>query len=183
AVFFAMFGSVFFLSLYMQNVNGYSPVQAGTRLLAFSAVILVVAPVSGRLSDRFGSRWFMTVGPLIAAAGMGLLLRTEVGSSYFRVLLPAFLVLATGLAMTMTPMTAAVMASVEMRHAGVASAATNTSREIGGVFGIAVLGAIVTSVFRGSFQSNLIAAGLPKQQASEIVAKLGPAAATGGSGS
>ena len=72
AVFFAMFGTVFFLTLYLQNVEGYSPVAAGLRLFAFSVVILVVAPLAGRLSDRYGSRWFMTVGPLIAAAGMGL---------------------------------------------------------------------------------------------------------------
>src|SRR3989440_2470078 len=90
AVFFAMFGSVFFLTLYLQNVLGYSPVQAGTKLLAFSAVMLLVAPTAGRLSDRFGSRWFMTAGPLVAAIGMALLLRTTINSSYFGVLLPAF---------------------------------------------------------------------------------------------
>src|SRR5205823_6831904 len=73
AVFFAMFGSVFFLTLYLQNILHYSPVQAGLRLLAFSAVILVVAPTAGRLSDRFGSRWFMTIGPLVAATGMVLM--------------------------------------------------------------------------------------------------------------
>src|SRR6266511_997443 len=91
AVFFAMFGTVFFLTLYLQNVRGYSPVGAGIRLFAFSVVILLVAPAAGRLSDRFGSRWFMTVGPLIAAAGMGLMLRTEVGSSYTTVILPSFI--------------------------------------------------------------------------------------------
>src|SRR5436190_1120060 len=102
AVFFAMFGSVFFLSLYLQNVRGYSPVGAGLRLFAFSVVILFIAPISGRLSDRYGSRWFMTVGPLLAAIGLGLLLRTQVDSSYVTVLLPAFIVLAAGMAMTMT---------------------------------------------------------------------------------
>src|SRR3989454_2861863 len=86
AVFFAMFGTVFFLTLYLQNVEGYSPVAAGIRLFAFSVVILVVAPLAGRLSDRFGSRAFMTVGPLIAAAGMGLMLRTDVGSSFATVI-------------------------------------------------------------------------------------------------
>jgi EmrB/QacA subfamily drug resistance transporter len=179
AVFFAMFGSVFFLSLYLQNVRGYSPVGAGVRLLAFSAVILFVAPISGRLSDRYGSRWFMTVGPLLAAGGMGLLLRTEVDSSYLTVILPAFLVLAAGMAMTMTPMTAAVMGSVETRHAGVASAATNTSREIGGVFGIALLGAVVTSAFKRSFVSHLIAGGFPSSAAKQIAAGAGAQSAAG----
>jgi EmrB/QacA subfamily drug resistance transporter len=179
-VFFAMFGSVFFLTLYMQNVLGYSPEAAGVRLLAFSGVILVVAPLAGRLSDRFGSRWLMTIGPLIAAVGMALLLRTDVDSSYVGVLLPAFLVLPLGMAMTMTPMTAAVMASVEPRHAGVASAATNTSRELGGVFGIALLGAVVTSAFTRAFLSNLVTGGFPRQVAEQIVAKGGANAAAGG---
>jgi EmrB/QacA subfamily drug resistance transporter len=180
AVFFAMFGTVFFLALYLQNILGYSPAGAGVRMFAFSAVMLVVAPNAGRLSDRYGSRWFMTVGPLIAAVGMLLLLRTDVDSSYWTVILPAFLVLAAGLSMTMTPMTAAVMASVDARHAGVASAATNTSRELGGVLGIALLGAVVTSVFSGGFQSRLVEAGFPHETASRIVAAAGSEAASGG---
>jgi len=180
AVFFAMFGSVFFLALYLQNVRGYSPEAAGIRLLAFSAVILVVAPISGRLSDRFGSRWFMTFGPLTAAVGLALLLRTDVGSPYGTVLLPAFIVLATGMAMTMSPMTAAVMASVDTRHAGLASAATNTSREIGGVFGIALLGAVVTSAFKNAFQSHLVGLGIQQAQAASIVAQSGARSAAGG---
>src|SRR5438445_4578335 len=179
AVFFAMFGTVFFLTLYLQNVEGYSPVAAGVRLLAFSAVILVVAPLAGRLSDRFGSRWFMTIGPLVATTGMGLMLRTQVHSSYTTVILPSFIVLAAGMAMTMTPMTAAVMGSVNRRHAGVASAATNTRREIGGVFGIALLGALVTSAFKRGFLSRVIAAGTPAATAKSIVAKAGADAAAG----
>jgi EmrB/QacA subfamily drug resistance transporter len=179
AVFFAMFGTVFFLALYLQNVEGYSPVGAGLRLFAFSAVILVVAPLAGRLSDRFGSRWFMTGGPLVAAAGMGLMLRTEVGSSYATVILPAFVVLAAGMASTMTPMTAAVMGSVEPRLAGVASAASNTSRELGGVFGIALLGAVVTSAFHRAFTADLLATGLSKAHTTALVAKLGADAAAG----
>jgi EmrB/QacA subfamily drug resistance transporter len=179
AVFFAMFGTVFFLTLYLQNVEGYSPVGAGLRLFAFSVVILVVAPVAGRLSDRFGSRWFMTVGTLVAAGGMALMLRTEVGSSYATVILPSFIVLAAGMASTMTPMTAAVMGSVQTRHAGVASAATNTSRELGGVFGIALLGAIVTSAFKRGFTARLLETGLSKAQAGAVVAKAGASAAAG----
>jgi EmrB/QacA subfamily drug resistance transporter len=182
AVFFAMFGSVFFLTLYLQNVRGYSPVQAGMRLFAFSVVILLVAPVAGRLSDRYGSRWFMTVGPLLAAAGLGLMLRTQPDSSYLGVILPSFIVLAAGLAMTMTPMTAAVMGSVDTRHAGVASAATNTSRELGGVFGIALLGAIVTGAFNRGFVARLVEAGIPNSQAAAIVAREGAQAAAGNAG-
>jgi EmrB/QacA subfamily drug resistance transporter len=180
AVFFSLFGTVFFLTLYLQNVLGYTPVQAGLRLLTFSGVILIVAPVSGRLSDRFGSRWLMTIGPLIAAIGMSLLLRTTTQPHFLGVLFPAFIVLAAGLAMTMTPMTAAAMASVPPQNAGVASAATNTSRELGGVFGIALLGAVVTAAFTRNFFAQLVAKGFPPGIAGRVVATAGSQAAAGG---
>ena len=180
AVFFSLFGTVFFLTLYLQNVLGYTPVQAGLRLLTFSGVILFVAPLSGRLSDRFGSRWLMTIGPLVAAMGLALLLRTTTTPDFVGVLFPAFLVLAAGLAMTMTPMTAAVMASVPPQNAGVASAATNTSRELGGVFGIALLGAVVTGAFARNFFSQLVAKGFPPNVAHRIVETAGSQAAAGG---
>src|SRR6266496_2742491 len=77
AVFFAMFGTIFFLSLYLQNVRGISPVGAGVRLFPFPLIILLLAPVAGRLSHRFGSRWFMTFGTLILASGLALALRTQ----------------------------------------------------------------------------------------------------------
>src|SRR5438876_668786 len=70
SVFFALFGSTFFLTLYFQNVRGFSPVAAGLRLFPFTAMILLIAPVSGRLSDRFGSRWFMAAGTSVLAVGL-----------------------------------------------------------------------------------------------------------------
>jgi EmrB/QacA subfamily drug resistance transporter len=179
SVFFALFGVTFFLTLYLQNVKGYSPVAAGLRLFPFTLMILIVAPLSGKLSDRHGSRWLMAGGTLVAAIGMALLLRTEVDSSYVTVILPAFFLLGGGLAATMAPMTSAVMGSVETRHAGVASAVTNTSRELGGVFGIALLGAIVTSAFNRGLVPRLVDAGLPAAEASRIAAGAGNAAASG----
>jgi len=180
SVFFALFGTVFFLTLYLQNIQGYSPVAAGIRLFPFTVMILLIAPVAGRLSDRFGSRWFMTGGTALSATGLALLLRTDVGSSYATVILPAFIVLGAGMAMTMAPMTAAVMASVDTRHAGVASAATNTSRELGGVFGIALLTAIVTSAFKRGLLARLLGAGLPASAAERIVLVAGARGAAGG---
>jgi EmrB/QacA subfamily drug resistance transporter len=179
SVFFALFGVTFFLTLYLQNVEGYSPVAAGLRLAPFTVMILLLAPLSGRLSDRYGSRWFMTAGTATAAVGMALLLRTDVGSSYATVILPAFIVLGGGLAITMAPMTSAVMGSVETRHAGVASAATNTSRELGGVFGIALLGAIVTASFHRGLVSRLVAGGMARGQAAGVAARAGARSAAG----
>ncbi len=177
SVFFALFGVTFFLTLYLQNVEGYSPVAAGFRLFPFTLMILILAPLSGRLSDKFGSRWFMTVGTFTAACGMAMLTRTDVGSSYTTVILPAFILLGGGLATTMAPMTSAVMGSVDRRHAGIASAATNTTRELGGVFGIAILGAVVTSSARRGVLSHLIANGIPSAQAAGLAG-----AASGGAG-
>jgi EmrB/QacA subfamily drug resistance transporter len=170
SVFFALFGTTFFLSLYLQNVKGYSPVQAGIRLFPFTVMILLIAPVSGRLSDRYGSRWFMTAGTLVLATGLLLVLRYQPTSSYLSVILPSMVVMGSGMALTMAPMTSAVMASVPVQRAGVASAATNTSRELGGVFGIALLGAIVTSAFNRAFQARLLTAGFPSRAVHTIAA-------------
>src|SRR5438105_8346633 len=174
SVFFALFGTVFFLTLYFQDVHGYSPVGAGIRLFPFPLMILLIAPVAGRLSDRYGSRWFMTLGPACSAIGLLLLLRTQPDSSYFAVIFPGQIIWGIGMALTMAPMTAAVMASVPTRHAGVASAATNTSREIGGVFGVALLGAIVTSAFKRAFTGRLVQSGFPHGVATSIVSRAGP---------
>lgn len=178
AVFFAQFGTSFFLSLYLQNVRGYSPVGAGVRLFPFVAMIVLIAPVSGRLSDRFGSRWFMTFGTLTVAAGMALLLRTQADSSYVSVILPAFIMLGAGMAMTMSPMTSAVMGSVPVQRAGIGSATLNTSRQLGGVFGIALLGAVVTSAFGRAFAARLAGGGLAKAAAG-LSTTIGAAGAAG----
>jgi EmrB/QacA subfamily drug resistance transporter len=180
SVFFALFGTVFFLTLYFQDVHGYSPVAAGIRLFPFPVMILILAPIAGRLSDRYGSRWFMTAGPALSAIGLTLLLRTQPDSSYFGVIFPGLVVWGSGMAITMAPMTAAVMASVPTRHAGVASAATNTSRELGGVFGVALLGAIVTSAFTRGFSGRLAEVGFTQTQAASIVERAGSKAAAGG---
>src|SRR5439155_12826746 len=112
-------------------------------------------------------------GPLCSAIGLTLLLRTQPDSSYFSVIFPGQIIWGIGMALTMAPMTAAVMASVPVRNAGIASATTNTSREIGGVFGVALLGAIVTSAFKGGFTGRLIDAGFSDAPAASLVDRAG----------
>jgi EmrB/QacA subfamily drug resistance transporter len=180
SVFFALFGTVFFLTLYFQQVHGYSPLGAGIRLFPFPVMILLLAPVAGRLSDRYGSRWFMTAGTTLSGIGLALMLRSQADSSYLGVIFPSMVVWGSGMALTMAPMTAAVMASVPTRHAGVASAATNTSRELGGVLGVALIGAIVTSAFKRAFTANLVNIGLSNATAASIVERAGSKAAAGG---
>jgi predicted MFS family arabinose efflux permease len=179
-MFFGMIGTIFFLTLYLQDVLGYSPAQAGLRLLPLSGMILVFAPVAGKLSDRVGSRGFMTAGPAITAAGLGLLLLTEPGTPYTAALLPAFLAMGAGWAITLAPMSTAVMGSVEPGRAGLASAAANTSRELGGVLGVASLGALATAVFNRALLAHLAGAEIAAGRAAHIIARASSSAAAGG---
>jgi EmrB/QacA subfamily drug resistance transporter len=138
----AMFGVFFFISLYMQNVLGYSPTQAGATFLPMTLLIIVVAPIAGRLSDTVGSRWLMAGG--LALVALHLVLLAQLGAhETFWSILPALLVGGVGMAITMTPMTAAAMSAVPVDKAGVGSGILNTFRQVGGALGIALMGAIV----------------------------------------
>ena len=140
----AMFGVFFFVSLYMQNVLGYSAVQAGAAFLPMTMLIVLIAPVTGKLSDRFGSRWFLTGG--LSLLGVQLLYFSRLGATatYWE-LLPAFIIGGIGMAMTMTPASAAAMRAVPVDRAGVGSAVLNSARQVGGSLGIAIMGAIVAA--------------------------------------
>ena len=140
----AMFGVFFFVSLYLQNVLGYSATQAGATFLPMTFFIIVVAPAAGRLSDRFGPRWFVAGGLTLVGAGLFLFSRLDVDSTFWTVL-PGLLVGGVGMALAMSPMTAAAMGSVPVDKAGVGSAVINSMRQVGGSLGIAVLGAIMAT--------------------------------------
>jgi len=138
----AMFGVFFFLSLYMQNVLGYSAVQTGAAFLPMTILIILIAPVAGKTSDRFGSRGLMTAGMILIAVQLLYFSRLGVDSSFWN-LLPAFLVGGVGMALTMTPSAAAATRSVPVDKAGVGAAVLNASRQVGGSLGIALIGAIM----------------------------------------
>jgi EmrB/QacA subfamily drug resistance transporter len=138
----AMFGVFFFVSLYMQNVLGYSAVQAGAAFLPMTVIIILVAPIAGKASDRFGSRWLMTIGMVLL--GVQLLYLSQLGAdATFWNLLPGFVVGGIGMAMTMTPTAAAAVRAVPVQKAGVGSAVLNAMRRVGGSVGVALMGAIV----------------------------------------
>ena len=138
----SMFGVFFFVSLYMQNVLGYSAVQAGAAFLPMTLIIIVVAPVAGKASDRYGSRWLMTIGMVLL--GVQLLYLSQLGpDATFWDLLPGFVVGGLGMSMTMTPTAAAATRAVPVSKAGVGSAVLNAMRQVGGSIGIALMGAIV----------------------------------------
>jgi EmrB/QacA subfamily drug resistance transporter len=138
----AMFGVLFFVSLYLQNVLGYSPVKAGAAFLPMTLAIVLVAPLAGRLSDRVGSRWLITGGLLLVATQLFYLSRLGTDESYWS-LVPAMLMGGIGMASAMPSATAAALSGVSVEKAGVGSAVVNTSRQLGGSLGIALMGAIV----------------------------------------
>jgi EmrB/QacA subfamily drug resistance transporter len=158
-----MFATFFFLSLYMQRIHGYTAFEAGVRFLPMTLMIIVTAPNAGRYAQKHGSRIPMTYGLILAGTGLLVLSRISVDTSYL-VLLPVFAVMGHGMGATMAPMTAAVMNSVGHERAGLGSAMTNTSREVGGVFGIALLGTLLTTRLRQSIEPALATIGLSADQ-------------------
>src|SRR5450755_1380227 len=145
AMYFGMFGSIFFLSQFLQNVLGNSPLQAGVKLLVWTGATMVVAPLAGVFSERFGSRLFMAAGLALQAIALGwLAAEASVTQSYASMIGP-FILAGSGMALVFAPSANAVLASVRTDQAGQASGATNAIRELGGVLGIAVLGTIFSS--------------------------------------
>ena len=140
----AMFGVFFFISLFMQNILGYSAVRAGAAFLPMTLLIIIVAPLAGRASDRVGSRWLMTGGLALVGASLLVFAQLQPDSTYLA-LLPAMILGGIGMASTMTPMTAAALSAVPVDKAGVGSGMLNTFRQVGGSLGIAVMGAILAS--------------------------------------
>ncbi len=140
----AMFGVFFFVSLYTQNILGYSPTEAGASFLPMTILIVLLAPIAGRLADRIGSRWLMGTGLGFVAASLAIFSTLGVASSFWN-LLPAMIVGGIGMAFAMTPTAAAAMGSVPVDKAGVGSAVLNSMRQVGGSLGIALMGAIVVA--------------------------------------
>jgi EmrB/QacA subfamily drug resistance transporter len=165
----AMFGVFFFVSLYMQNVLGYTPVEAGAAFLPMTLLIILVAPLAGKTTDRFGSRGLMTMGMTLIALQLALFSQLGADAAYWQ-LLPSLLIGGVGMALTMTPSAAAATRAVPVEKAGVGSAVLNSARQVGGTMGIAVMGAIVAAQVDGAWsteafmqgfeQALLVAAGI-----------------------
>jgi len=140
---FGLFGIFFFLSLYLQGIIGLSALQGGLAFTPLAAVLIPTAPLSAKLAERIGAGRVVASGMLLFGVGLYLISRADVGSHYLDVL-PGLLIAALGSALT-TPLTTAILASVPVERAGVASGALNTSRELAGSLGIAVMGAILAA--------------------------------------
>jgi EmrB/QacA subfamily drug resistance transporter len=140
----AMFGVFFFNSLYLGQVLGYSPIQTGATFLPLTVLIVFVAPIAGRFSDKIGSRWLMGVGLLLLSGSLLSFSTLGVDSSFWEIV-PGLILGGFGMSLAMTPTTAAAMGSVPVDKAGVGSAVLNSMRQVGGSLGIALMGAIVAA--------------------------------------
>jgi EmrB/QacA subfamily drug resistance transporter len=141
-MYFGMFGSIFLLTQFFQTAQGYSPLEAGVRVLPWTAMPMVVAPIAGALSDRIGGRPFMAGGLALQALGLGwIAFVSEADVSYASLVLP-FILSGIGMGMFFAPVANVVLSSVRPAEEGKASGANNAIREVGGVFGVAVLASL-----------------------------------------
>jgi EmrB/QacA subfamily drug resistance transporter len=138
---FSMLAMFFFMALYMQNILGYSPLEAGLRFLPSTLVIIVAAPIAGRLTDRIGAKLPIAAGLTLVSIALFLQSRINIDSGYGH-LLPTFILMGTGVGFVMSPMSTAAMNAVSEAKAGVASGILSMSRMVGGTFGVAAVGAL-----------------------------------------
>jgi predicted MFS family arabinose efflux permease len=177
-VFFAMFGSYFLFTQYLQFVHGYSPLSAGVRILPWALAYLLSATQSAKLVEPFGQRRVVASGLVITGAGGAFLALTSGVNASYWLFAVAVVIQALGMGITTAPSTGAIMRSLPLHKAGVGSAVNDTTRELGGALGVAVMGSLVASQFRSSMESVLQSA--PVESTHSLAEALQSAAATGG---
>ncbi|MDQ3943749.1 MAG: DHA2 family efflux MFS transporter permease subunit [Actinomycetota bacterium] len=181
-IFFAMFGTFFLFTQYLQLVLGYGTLEAGVRMLPMAFTMMVAAPSSARLVERFGARRVVTTGLCLVAAGLLLLSTAAVDTPYWRLVLN-LVVLAGGMGLSMAPSTTGIMASLPLGKAGVGSAVNDTTRELGGALGVAVLGSLLASRYASSLSEavgGLVPAPALEAAKSSLGGALGVARSLGG---
>jgi len=155
----AMYGGMavqgFFLTLFLQQVAGFSALEAGSAGLVPTIVMFLLSRRFGALADRYGPRWFLTVGPLLVASGFLALLRLDETTSYVGDLLPALLLYSLGLAVTVSPLTATVLADADEHDAGIASAVNNAIARTSGLLATAAVGAVLAGFYADRLDSEL----------------------------
>jgi EmrB/QacA subfamily drug resistance transporter len=152
AMYFGIFGSIFLLAQFFQSVQGYSPLEAGLRTLPWTGMPMIVAPLAGAFSDRIGSRPLMAAGLALQAIALVWIHQVNAVDVAYGLLVPAFVMGGTGMALVFAPAANAVLSAVRPEEAGQASGATNAIRELGGVLGVAVLASVFSGA--GGFQSG-----------------------------
>jgi EmrB/QacA subfamily drug resistance transporter len=148
---FGMFGSIFFLAQFFQTVQGYSPLQSGLRILPWTAMPMLIAPLAGAVSDRIGGQRLMAAGLALQAAGLLWIAAISTTTTPYIELVGPFMLSGFGMSLFFAPVANVVLSAVRPEHEGKASGANNAIRELGGVFGVAVLAAVFTHV--GGYQT------------------------------
>ncbi|MFJ8251035.1 DHA2 family efflux MFS transporter permease subunit [Streptomyces sp. NPDC094466] len=175
-VFFALMGVTFFSAFYLQSVRGYTALESGLLIVPLAAAQMIFAPRARLVVDRFGARAVCTVGMLLVAAGLASFALFDTGTPVW-VMCLVFFVQGTGMAHIMPPVTVAVMQALPREKAGSGSAVNNTFRQVGGALGIAVLGSVLSTVYRGDIEGHLdaVPAGARDVAGESIEATLGVA--------
>jgi EmrB/QacA subfamily drug resistance transporter len=155
ATYAGLIGGIFFVSLFLQQVAGYSPLEAGLATTPISVMLFLLSPRFGRLASGSGPRLPMTAGPIVGGLGLLLMLRLGADADYATEVLPAILVFGLGLAATVAPLTATVLDSVAERRVGIASGVNNGVSRVAGLLAIAVLGAVISAHFGTRLDSEL----------------------------
>jgi EmrB/QacA subfamily drug resistance transporter len=151
-MFLGMFGSIFLLSQYMQGVLGYSPTEAGLRMLPWTGMPMLVAPIAGILSDRIGGRPVVAAGLFLQAVGLGYMAVVATANASYAAQLPALIISGVGMALYFAPAANLVMSSVRPQEQGIASGANNALREVGGALGVAIMSSIFAA--QGGYESG-----------------------------
>ncbi|MEV6171181.1 DHA2 family efflux MFS transporter permease subunit [Streptomyces sp. NPDC051954] len=151
-MFLGMFGSIFLLSQYMQGVLGYSPTEAGLRMLPWTGMPMLVAPIAGILSDRIGGRPVVATGLFLQAAGLGYMASVVTVDASYAIQLPGLIISGIGMALYFAPAAHLVMSSVQNSEQGIASGANNALREVGGALGIAIMASIFSA--QGGYETG-----------------------------
>ena len=167
--FFALFGALFFMTLYLQNLQGWSPLATGVRTLPLSAAMVVAAPLSGVITEKFGPRPAMVSGLIGVAGGLILLSRLAADSGYGAIW-PAFALLGAGIGLVLTASSEAIVGNAPVQDAGVAGGLQSTAVQLGAVLGTTILGSVLSSKVGSSLTDSLTTRGVPEQIAEKLSA-------------
>lgn len=180
---FLITGVSFFMTLYQQNIHGFSPIRTGLALLPMVVTMMVMSPISGSLINRLGPRKLISTGMTITGVGVLLMLMTSVDASYWRIV-PSFVTMGFGMSFIWAPMTTAVLNSVEPEKSGIASAINGAVREIGTAFGVALLGTVATRTYLDHFRNDATVQAIQADPAAApvhgVIEEMGSGAASAG---
>jgi len=170
--FFAMFGSLFLMTQYWQFVHGYSPLEAGVRLIPYALGMMFMAPMSSRLVERIGSKRVITIGLGVVTVALVALSFLQRDTPYAIAIIP-FVMMSTGIGLVMPPATESIMGSLPRDKAGVGSAVNDTTRQMGGAVGVALIGAVVSSIYASEVTSAANRFGVTGSDLAEAKSSLG----------